>query len=416
MYNVNVALEERDEETSTVKICLYGLAPIQAGNKVKYQRVRLNAGVIPTLSWDATISRPSQAYSRQDGGSLHRSIDFMCLTLQRAYMESPHKTALAVRTKYNELMGKGKVVQRRSTMLLDIVRAWEQREDRSAHTMHTYTVFRRKVEEYEQHRRLRIDLNKATTEELEALLKWIQSTYRLAGNTMATQNKFLGMALNELRNAGISVPKNVRLFTFKTPKKEILEWDELARVINYEPKNRTEANAQTILVGLCLSGVRISDTWQFFGSIAKRGGVLCADFIQTKNSGRHPVCVSPIVYEPVRALIARHGSPYHISEKHIRVSTKNLLRTVGITRPVQVHSYRRGFVSLMLGASVADWALAKTSTGHVASASGRGLGMLHSYNHGSMNIAHKTIIATLRRLDPRQTAGIALLSDEVCSF
>lgn len=416
MYNVNVALEERDETTSTVKICLYGLAPIQVGAKVKYQRVRLNAGVIPTRYWDQTISRPAQAFSKQDGGALHRTIDFMCLTLQRAYIESLHKTALAVRTKYDELMGKGKVIQQKSTLLLDIVRAWEERDDRSAHTIHTYTVFRRKVEEYERRKKLRIDLAKASTAELEGFLKWIQTTYGLAGNTMATQSKFVGMALNELRNEGMTVPKNVRLFTFKTPKKEILEWDELARVINYQPTNRTETNAQTILVGLCLSGVRISDTWQFFGSIAKRGGILCADFIQTKNSGRHPVSVSPIVYEPVRLLIARHGLPYHISEKHIRVSTKDLLCAVGVTRPVQVHTFRRGFVSLMLGASVADWAIAKSSTGHIASASGRGLGMLHSYNHGSMTIAHKAIIAALRMLDPRQTGGIVLLSDEVCSL
>lgn len=414
MYNVNVALEERDETTSTVKICLYGLAPIQIGQKVKYQRVRLNAGVIPTRSWDATISRPTQSYSKQDGGSLHRSIDFMCLTLQRAYMESPHKTAQAVRTKYDELMGKGKVVQQKSTMLLDIVRAWETRDDRSAHTIHTYTVFGRKVAEFERRQRTKIDLSKATTEELEDFLHWIQSTDGLGNNTMATQQKFVNMALNEMRDAGLSAAKCLKSYSFKTPTKAVLEWSELKQVIDHVPRSPTDALAQTICVGLCLGGVRISDTYLMFNSISKRGNVLSAEFVQTKNSMRHPVTVGPVIWEPLRLLLERNGPVDRISEKHIRVSTKKLLKAVGVGKDLQVHSFRRSFVGLFLSIGISDWLIAKVNTGHVMSASGSGRGMLHSYNHSGLMVARRSLVEAVRKVPLKQTCGIQLLSDDVC--
>mgnify|MGYP000863208229 FL=1 len=414
MNNITVAIEEQDDHMAKVKIYVNGLSPVLIGGRTKYQRIRLNAGTLPVKDWDHRLNRPSMAFSKRDGGVLHRTIDMICLNAQRAYMEAPMKTAGEVRERYDTFLGKKKLVERRSTYLTDVVQGWIEKGGRSAHTIHTYIVFKRKVEAFERNDRAKLDLGKATLEELEDFLRWVQVTDKLAPNTMATQQKFLNMALNELRESGLPVAKRLKSYAFKTPKKDVLDWSELARVFHFQPRNRTEANAQTILVGLCLSGVRISDTYLLFKSIARRGPVLCADFVQTKNSERHPVTVSPIIFEPIRVLIERNGPPDRISEKHIRVSTKRLLKAVGVEKEVQVHSFRRSFVGLFLSIGISDWVLAKLNTGHIMSASGNGRGMLHSYNHAGMMITQRTMIEMLRLVDIKQTGGLQLLSEEVC--
>ncbi len=413
MSNLTITLEEQDERTSTVKIYVNGLAPIRAGGRVKYQRLRLNAGVIPTRDWDHRMGRPSAAFSRRDGGTLHRTIDLTCLNVQRAYMECPVKTAKAVRARYDELLGRKHQVAHTSTFLLDIVEGWIRKGEMSNHTQHTYSGFARKVEDHERRSRAKLDLSVVTTQELEAFLQWIRKSYKLASNTMATQQKFVNKALNEVRGSGVPVCKNVKVYGFTTPKKDILDWEDLAKICTYVPKSRTEANAQTLLVAICLSSVRISDIWLHLRSIEKRSGVLCSDFIVTKNASKHPVNVSPIVFEPVRLLLERNGTPPHVSEIHVRRSIKALLAAVGITKHVQVHSLRRSFVSLSLSLGlIPDHLLARVFTGH------RMVGeksIFHSYNHASMGVAQKTVIALLRMIDPKQTGGLQLLSEEVCS-
>ncbi|QQR86883.1 MAG: hypothetical protein IPJ76_01265 [Flavobacteriales bacterium] len=402
-----------------VKVYLNGLSPIREGNRMKYQRLRFNAGMIPAKNWDPILCRPSAAFSKRDGGTLHRSIDFICLNLQRAYAETPMKTAAAVRKRYDELLGKGVLVQRKSTLLLDVVEGWRKRDDRDAHTIHTYTVFGRKVEEYERNQGTRLDLADLTADDLVRFLKWVQSTYSLSPNTMATQNKFVNMALREMRDHGVAVPKSVKMHSFVTPKVEVLDWNEVARIQACEPDSRTEVTAKLILIGLLTSGVRISDTYLYFRSMAKRNGILCADFICSKNAKRHPVTVGPIVFEPVRALLQQYGEPARISEKHIRSSTKDFVQKAGIQKAIQVHSLRRSFVSNFLALGIHDHLLMKCNTGHVLKGElggGGGRGMLHSYNHGGMTIAQRTMIQMLRLVDQKQTAGIELLSPAVCDF
>ncbi len=333
MNILNVALESRENGMAIVKIYLNGLAPVLEGTKRVYKRLRFNAGVIPPKHWDPILSRPTAAYSKRDGGTLHRSIDYICLNLQRAYAESPIKTADAVRKRYDELLGKGVLAQRKSTFLLDLVEGWRTRDDREAHTINTYTVFGRKVAEYERKQGTRIDLANATKEDLVRFLKWIHSTYQLSSNTMATQNKFLNMGLREVRDSGVAVSQNIKLHSFSTPKKEVLDWAEVAQVLACVPESQTEVTAKMILVGLLMSGVRISDTYLFFRSIAKRNGILCGDLICTKNAKRHPVTIGPIVFEPIRSLLERYGEPARISEKHIRSSTKDFLL---LSRPLIV--------------------------------------------------------------------------------
>lgn len=414
MNNITVTIEEQDERLSRVRIYVNGLAPMQVGGKVKYQRLRLNAGSIPTKDWDQRIGRPSMAFSKRDGGVLHRSIDMMSLNAQRAYMEAPKKTAEAVRRRYDELLGRETLVERKSTLLADIVAGWRKRDDRNSHTIHTYTVFQRKVEAYERKTRTVLDLERMTTEDLEAFLRWVQKSYGLAPNTMASTQKFVNMALNELRGSGVHVSKAVKLYGFQTPRKDVLEWAELARIIAYEPKSRTEANGQTLLTALCLSGARISDTWLLLGSITRRNNVLSAEYVCTKNADRHPVTVSPIVFEAVRAVIAKNGMPPHCSEKHIRTMVKDIVRAAGVEKAIEVHSLRRSFVSLLLSLTVVpDHLLARCFTGHVMTSSST-RGMFHSYDHSTMASAHRAVIQALRMVPARRTAGVKLLSRAVC--
>lgn len=413
MSNLTIALERKDDTTSTVKVYVTGLSPVMVGGKLKYQRLRFNAGVITTKDWDSRVGRPSAAFSRRDGGTLQRSIDLTCLNVQRAYLEVAVKTAKAVRERYDELLGKKRQVETKSTMLTDLVDGWIAKGGVSDHTRHTYIGFGRKVREYERSIGSRIDLSRASTEELEELLHWIRRAFKLASNSMASHQKFLNKALNEVRNSGVTgLSKNIKLFGFSTPKKDILDWADLAKIVSYQPQSRTEANAQTLLVAICLSSVRISDVWLHLRTIKKRG-VLCSDFIVTKNSGRHPVSVSPIVFEPVRLLIDRNGLPPHVSEIHIRRSIKALVSAVGINKNIEVHSLRRSFVSLFLSLGlIPDFLLARVFTGH------RMMGeksIFHAYNHSSMTIAQRTIIELLRRVDPKLTGGLELLSNEVCS-
>lgn len=415
MNNISVAVERKDEQSSIIKIYVNGMAPVEGKGKVKYQRLRLNAGTIPTKDWDFRAGRPSASFSKRDGGTLHRSIDLKCLYVQRAYLECLTKTAEAVRDRYDELLGLKRQIARTSTFLLDIVRGWINRGDKSAHTLSTYVVFSRKVEDYERKHATKVDLAKATTEGLLAFLLWSMSTYRLAPNTMASMQKMVNMALNEVRSADVSVCKNVKLYAFRTPKKDVLEWSEIARVINHTPKSRTEANAQTILVALCLSGARISDTWLLLKTISMRGGVLCSDFTCTKNADRHPVAVSPIIFEPVRSLLEKNGIPEHISDKHIRISIKKLLVAVGIEKSIEVHSLRRSFVSLFLSLGVVpDHLLARCFSGHAMSSGAKSI--FHAYNHATMTTAQRTVIQLLRMVPENQTGGIRLLSEEVCAL
>ena len=414
MSNITIAAERKDERLSSIRVYVNGLAPVQLGTKVKYQRLRLNAGTIPTRDWDHRISRPSAAYSRRDGGMLQRAIDLICLNAQRAYLECPTKTAKAVRGRYDELLGKSRQIERKSTFLLDLVNGWITRGGKSDHTHHTYLGFARKVEEYERKWRTRIDLATARTEDLEALLQWVRKRYKLAMNTMATQQKFMNKALNEVRATGTVTCPNVKHWSFTTPKKEILDWSDLAKLVDYQPRTRTEASAQTLLVAICLSSVRISDVWLHLRSIQMRNGVLCSDFIVTKNSARHPVSVSPIVFEPVRCLLLRNGMPEHVSEIHIRRSVKALLQAAGISKHIEVHSLRRSFVSLFLSLGlIPDHLLARVFTGH--SMTGE-KSIFHAYNHASMLTAQKTVIQLLRMVDAKQTSGLRLLSAEICEW
>lgn len=418
MNHITVALEGLNDNLSRIRIHVTGLAPIVKGGRTRYQRLRFTAGTIPTKDWDTRMIRPSAAYSRRDGGMLHRSIDLTFLNVQRAYMEASVKTAKAVRDRYEELLGIKRIEERKSTRLRDIVEGWRKRDDRDAHTIHTYTVFLRKVEEYERSRSARVDLADVTADDLVSFLKWVQSKYSLSPNTMATQNKFVNMALREMRDSGVEVPKSIKLHSFVTPRMEILDWAAVAQLLTCEAEGSTEATAKTILVGLLLSGVRISDTYLFFNSIAKRNGILCADFVCTKNSKRHPVTVGPIVFEPIRELLEQYGTPPHISQKHIRFSTKRFLEKAGL-HPVPIHSLRRSWVSNALALGIHDHLLMKCNTGHVLKGelgAGGGRGTLHNYNHGGMTTAQRTMIQMLRLVDRKQTAGIELLSPAVCDF
>lgn len=412
MNNITVVLEELDARQSRVRVLVKGLSPMLSNGKTRYQRLRFTAGTIITKDWDHRINRPSGAFSKKDGGVLHRAIDLLCLNVQRAYMESPLKTATAVRERYEELIGRKRFEVQASTLLLDMVRGWVTKQDMADHTIHTYIGFGRKVEEYQHRSRLVLDLAKVTHKDLLDFLKWVQQTHKMAHNSMASIQKLLNKALNEVRaNGGQTCPK-VKSYSYTTPKKDILDWEDLAMICAYQPKSRTEANAQTMLVAMCLSSVRISDLWIHMGTI-RRSSVLCSDFVITKNSSKHPVSVSPIIFEPVRVLLERNGMPPHVSEMHVRRSIKTLVAAVGIDKQIQVHSLRRSFVSLFLSIGlIPDHLLARVFTGH------RMVGeksIFHAYNHASMAVAQKTVIQLLRMVDPKQTGGLQLLSDEVCS-
>lgn len=412
MSTVTVGLEKKDEMHSFIKVYVNGMAPLIIGSKVRYQRLRFNAGVVATKDWDARAGRLSSAFSRRDGGNLQREIDLKMLCVGRAYHEVDVKTPEAVRERYLELLGRKRRVVRKSTLLLDIVRGWIAKADKAPHTVRTYVVFSRKVEDHEIRHGQKLDLISASTEDLNAFLTWCMNKYRLADNTMASAQKLVNMALNEMRAADIKVCGNVKRYSFRPPEKQVLEWEELAQVLAYQPEDRTEATAQTLLVALCLSGARISDTYRLLESICIRNGVLCAAFTCRKNEARHPVSVSPIVFEPVRQLIERNGVPDKISEKHIRTSLKRLLASAGVQKSIEVHSLRRSFVSLFLGLGVVpDHLLARCFTGHAIGGGARSI--FHSYNRATMASAHRTVIQLLRLVPESQTGGLKLLSDEV---
>lgn len=415
MSTISVGIERKDDRSSFVKVYVNGMAPLVMGGRVKYQRLRFNVGVINTKDWDSQSARVTTAYSRKDGGNLQREIDLKMLYIGRAYHESIEKTPEAVRERYLELLGRKRRVVQKSTLLLDIVRGWITKGGKAGHTIRTYVVYSRKVEDYEAKLGRRLDLASASTEDLEEFLLWCQTRYRLAQNTMAALQKLTNMALNEMREGEVRVCANVKRYTFRPPEKQILEWEDLARILAYEPKDRTETAAQTILGALCLSGARISDTYRLLESIDTRNGILCASFTCRKNETRFPVAVSPIIFEPVRQLVERNGLPPRISEKHIRTSIKRLLRSVGIDKEVEVHSLRRSFVSLFLGLGVLpDHLLARCFTGHAIAGGARSI--FHGYNRATMASAHRTILQLLRLVPVDQTGGMVLLSDKVCTY
>jgi len=413
MSTISVGIERKDETYSYIKVYVNGMAPIDTGGRIKYQRLRFNVGVARTKDWDSRSGRLTTAFSRRDGGALQREIDLKMLHIGRAYHETETKSPEAVRDRYMELLGKKRRVVKKSTLLHDIVRGWIEKADKDQHTIRTYVVFRRKLEAFEMRQANKLDLAKVSTEELNAFLQWCETSYRLAGNTMASLQKLLNKALNEVRAANIPVCRNVKRFAFRAPDKEVLEWSELAQVIAYSPKNRTESTAQTILCGLALSGARISDTYRFFDSIEMRNGVLCASFTCRKNESRHPVAVSPIVFEPVREMIERNGLPERISEKHIRSSVKQLLVAAGVLKKIEIHSLRRSFVSLFLGLGVVpDHLLARCFTGH--SMGGGARSIFHNYNRATLSGTQRTTLGLLRLVPQNQTGGLCLLSEKVC--
>ncbi len=411
MNMISVVLEEKDDQVSRIRVLVNGLAPIVSNGRTKYQRLRFAAGTIPTKDWDMRANRPSAAFSKRDGGVLHRAVDTLCLNVQRAYTESTVKTAFAVRLRYDDLLGRRRVQERASTLLLDIVQSWIDKRCMADHTIHTYIGFQRKVADYERRSGI-VDLARVNPQDLVDLLRWVQRNYKLAHNSMASIQKLLNKALNEARANGVQTCPKAKLFAYTTPKKEVLDWADLAKILAYQPTTRTEANAQTMLVAIALSSVRISDIWLHLRSIETRSGILCSDFIVSKNASRHPVSVSPIVFEPVRNLLEKNGMPAHVSEIHIRRSIKALLTAVEIRKDPEVHSLRRAFVSLFLSLGlIPDHLLARVFTGH------RMMGeksIFHAYNHASMLVAQKTVIQLLRMVDVKQMSGIQLISEKVC--
>lgn len=415
MSTISVGIERKDDSRSFIKIYVNGMAPVEVGGRVRYQRLRFNAGVIRTKDWDTRSGRLTSAFSRQDGGNLQREIDLKVLSIGRAYHEVDVKTPKAVRERYLELLGRKKQVVKKSPRLLDIVRGWIERADKDPHTIRTYIVFGRKIEEFEKRCGRRLDLTSATPDDLDAFLLWCETTFLHAGNTMASLQKLVNKGLLEARSANLTACSNVKRYVFRAPDKEVLEWSELDQVLAYSPKSKTEATAQTILVGLALSGARISDVYRLFDSIEERNGVLCASFVCRKNEGRHPVSVSPIIFEPVRELVERNGLPEQVSEKHIRASIRQLLERVGVQKDIQIHSLRRSFVSLFLGLGVVpDHLLARCFTGH--SIGGGARSIFHNYNRATMASAHRTVVQLLRLVPVEQTGGMALLSDAVCGY
>ena len=415
MSTISVAVERKDDEHSVIKVYVNGMAPVVVAGRARYQRLRLTVGVIPTKDWDPRSGRPTMAFNRRDGGALQREIDLKVLNIGRAYHEAPVKTPVAVRDRYMELIGRKRREETRSTMLVDVVNGWVGKLDKSPDTVRTYRAFGEKIAAYEQRTGTRLDMAQTRTEDLEAFLAWCSTRYRLGPNTLASAQKLLNKALNELRAANTPVCGPIKRYAFRAPDRQILEWEDLVRVTAYIPKNRTEASAQTILVGLCLTGARISDTYRLFDSIAKRSGVLCGEFVCHKNESRFPVRVSPIVFEPVRDLIERNGLPGKVSEKHIRQMVSRLLLSVGVEKDIEVHSLRRSFVSLFLGLGVIpDHLLARCFTGHAIAGGARSI--FHGYNRATMAQAHRTVIQLLRLVPAEQTGGLTLLSQEVCSY
>lgn len=414
MNHITVALEAMNNDLSRIRIHVTGMAPISKGGRTRYQRLRFAAGTIPTKDWDTRMKRPSAAYSRRDGGMLHRSIDLTYLNVQRAYLEAPRKTAEAIRDRYNELLGIKRIEERGSTLLYDVVEGWVAKRAMADHTIHTYIGFNRKVDEYQRRSKVCIDLATVEQSVLVEFLNWVQGTKGLAHNSMASVQKLLNKALHEVRASGVNTCPKLREFGYKTPKKDVLDWLDLAKVISFQPRSAKEARAQTMLVAMALSSVRISDLWKHLGSIRSRSGCLCSDFVVSKNAGRHAVSVSPIVFEPVRVLLARNGQPHRISEIHVRRSIKDLVQAVGIEKHIEVHSLRRSFVSLFLSLGVVpDHLLARVFTGHRMAGE---KSVFHAYNHASMVTAQRTVIQMLRLVDRKQTAGIELLSPAVCDF
>lgn len=413
MNNLSISLVPNNGVAS-VRVTINGLAAtIDAKGMKSYPRISLTAGSIPEKEWDAKKERPKASFSRTDGGNLHRAIDTVYAMAARAYIEAENKTAEAVKTRFNELSGKGQVVVKRNPSLLSsIVEGWIASDEVKDGTKATYRVFMDRVAAYERASGKTMDLAKVKQEDLLGLLSYMTKK-GFAPNTISGTRKHLNKAVLQVRKEGIQIER-VEGFGFKTVKKEVLDWADLGKLNAYEPATRSELVYKTMAMAFALSSVRISDIYQFLhpDNIKVRGGILCSEFVVTKAP--HPT-VCPIVFEPVRKLLEELGEPVpHRSEQLLRRGIAKLLINAGITKKLEIHSIgRRSFVSNFLALGVLpDHLLARVFTGHSMSTE---RGIFHAYNHATMGVALRSVVTLLGMVPKEQTGGLELLSDRVCS-
>ena len=408
MNNIAVGLHAKNATISVVRVTVSGFTPIAQGGRTVYGRLRIKVGEIPTSQWDGRFHRPTAAFSRRDGGALHRSIDMAVLNLQRAYHEATMKTTSAVRIRYDELLGKRIVTRKGSTLLSEVVQNWSLDRTKNEATLITYRVFLKKLKDYERNTGVNIDMAHTTQGELQGFLSWCVDKDSLSLNSAWKLQKAVNKAIGEVKKEGVRLDP-ISVYAYRTPRKEVLDWEDVARIVRYEPRTRSEADYQVIVVAMALSSVRISDLWLFLRNIDRRGGLLCSEVVVTKHP--HPT-ISPIVFEPLRVLLERNGMPAYRTEQLVRRGVAKLLRSIGIGKQVQIHSLRRSFVSNFLALGlIPDHLLARVFTGHAISGD---RSIFHRYNHAGMLTAQMTVIQLLRMVDTKQTGGLELLSDHVC--
>jgi integrase len=373
---IHIELDDRKRKDGTVSPRLY----LYDGTEI--HRKGIDVSLKPS-EWDKKASRirfGAPLYAERNAAierELHRA--------KKMALEHPHLSARALKERLSLPIPKAD-----SYSLADMIQGWIDASTAKG-TVAGYAHFKRILPDD-------LDLRHATDHDVQAFFQRIPYPSK---ETRWTYQKHLNKAI---RQANKKLGRNLSTITgLKVPKSqgEILEWSEIRRLLDYTPKDNSEARYQTIAAALVLTGIRIGDLHSLLGTLDIRGGILCAHFHCQKPPHTE---VSPIIFPALERLLVQHGIPTNRDLKEIRDGIRGVVMAAGVSKYIRPHDLRHSFVTNFLDLGVVpEHLLARVFTGHRITGQSK---VFHGYNRADLSRAQKTVVRLLELVEGEQTCGV----------
>ena len=399
----------------TIRVTVNGFPRQQADGTTKQLRLRMSTGLtIPPDQWDDRVGRPSPRWNVTDKHTLDQKLtriwSQMTTAYEQAREEGQHHPD-RVKEIYELLTGKKQaVVAPVDAKLVEVVEDIMSKTENEGTKEH-YKTFLAKLEAFAP----RMRVSQLSDEWRDRFYEHCRSAHGLNDNSMwGLAQKPLNKLINTAKKKGLRVPIDTdHRFAMQAPQTDWLDWNDLARIAQYQPEHRLERSRKkmedtiTLVLTMAYTSCRISDVWNCMSSIAVRSDVRCAMYNTKKKCGRTHPLVMPIIYRPLWDRIHKYGIPQKRTDQQVNQSIRELLQQMGIQKDISCHDLRRSAITnLMSLGCFSETLISRIFSGHQLRGEMR---TFIGYDQADISAKQRVFIRLMSTIDPAETGGMSLL-------